>query len=81
MALARAVISTTIGAEGIKYTDGENIMIADNKKAFLKAVKSLYLDPEMSKKIGENARNLILHQHNNKKLIEEMVDFYKEVLK
>jgi len=81
MAQARAVISTTIGAEGIHYTNGENIMIADDAPAFLEAVKSLYTDPERSKKIGENARNLILQQHNNKRLIEQMVDFYREVLK
>jgi glycosyltransferase involved in cell wall biosynthesis len=81
MAQARAVISTTIGAEGIKYTNGENIMIADDKQAFLEAVEKLYPNPKKTKKIGENARNLILQQHNNKKLIGEMVDFYREVLK
>jgi glycosyltransferase involved in cell wall biosynthesis len=81
MAQARAVISTTIGAEGINYTNGENIMIADDAPAFLEAVKWLYTDPERSKEIGENARNLILQQHNNKLLIEQMVNFYQEVLK
>ncbi len=81
MSQARAVISTTIGAEGINYTNGENIMIADDAPAFLEAVKWLYTDPERSKEIGENARNLILQQHNNKLLIEQMVNFYQEVLK
>ncbi len=56
-------------------------MIADNVPVFLEAVKLLYADPERSKEIGENARNLILQQHNNKLLIEQMVDFYREVLK
>ncbi len=81
MAQARAVISTTIGAEGINYTNGENIMIADDKQTFLEAVKWLYADPVRSKKMGENARKLILQQHNNKLLIEQMVDFYREVIK
>jgi glycosyltransferase involved in cell wall biosynthesis len=81
MAQARAVISTTIGAEGINYTNGENIMIADDAPAFLEAVRWLYAEPERSKKMGENARKLILQQHNNKLLIEQMVDFYREVIK
>lgn len=81
MAQARAVISTTIGAEGINYTNGENIMIADDKYAFLEAVKKLYPDPTTAKKMGESARKLILKQHNNKLLIAEMVDFYREVIK
>jgi glycosyltransferase involved in cell wall biosynthesis len=81
MAQARAVISTTIGAEGIKYTNGKNIMIADDKTSYLEAVKWLYSNPEKSKEMGEDARNLILQQHNSKKLIMDMVDFYREVLK
>ena len=80
MAQARAVISTTIGAEGIKYTNGKNIMIADDQLAFLEAVKLLYPEPEISKNMGVKARNLILQQHNNKQLIEQMVYFYREVL-
>lgn len=80
MALGRAVISTSIGAEGINYTDGENIMIADDKNTFLKAVATLYSDPEKSREIGKNARDLILQQHNNKLLIKQMIDFYREVI-
>ena len=79
MALERAVISTSIGAEGINYTDGENILIADDKESFLEAVASLYSDPEKSRKMGKNARDLILRQHNNKLLVKQMVDFYREV--
>lgn len=80
MALGRAVISTTIGAEGINYTEGENIMIADDKQHFFEAVKTLFENPEKAKELGMNARRLILEQHNNKQLIRQMVDFYREVL-
>jgi len=79
MALGRTVISTSIGAEGINYTNGKNIMIADDKESFLEAAATLYSDPEKSKKIGKNARDLILQQHNNKLLVKQMVDFYREV--
>jgi len=80
MALGRAVISTTIGAEGINYTDGENILIADDKQNFFEAVKMLYENTGKAKDIGMKARRLILEQHNNKQLIRQMVDFYREVL-
>lgn len=81
MALGRAVISTTIGAEGIHYTDGENILIADDKQQFFEAVKTLYEDVEKTREIGKKARQLILEQHNNKLLIRQMIDFYREVIK
>jgi glycosyltransferase involved in cell wall biosynthesis len=81
MALGRAVISTTIGAEGINYTDGENILIADDRQQFFEAVRVLYEDPEKAKSMGDKARQLILEQHNNNRLIGQMVEFYKEVAK
>jgi len=80
MALGRAVISTSIGAEGINYTDGKNIMIADDKESFLEAVITLYSNSGKSVKMGKNARDLVLQQHNNELLVKQMIDFYKEVL-
>ena len=80
MALGRAVISTSIGAEGINYTDGKNIMIADDKESFLEAVITLYSNSGKSVKMGKNARELVLQQHNNELLVKQMIDFYKEVL-
>lgn len=80
MAMAKAVIATTIGAEGINYTDGEDIMIADSPEDFARAVRILYTDPEKSKTMGMKARKLIEEQHNTKKIIERLVKFYREIL-
>ncbi|RLD73950.1 MAG: hypothetical protein DRI87_02480, partial [Bacteroidetes bacterium] len=81
MALGRAVISTTIGAEGINYTNNENILIADDKQSFFEAVKVLYEDKQKAKETGRKARQLILDQHNNNLLVSKMVEFYREVIK
>jgi glycosyltransferase involved in cell wall biosynthesis len=32
MAHGKTIVSTTVGAEGIDYKDGENILIADSKE-------------------------------------------------
>jgi len=80
MAMGKAVISTKIGAEGIHYTDGENIMIADTAEAFLKATEYLYRHPEKSAEIGANARKLIFEKHNSKKIIQNLISFYREIL-
>src|SRR6202034_846428 len=34
MAMGKAVVSTTIGAEGIEYTDGKNILLGDAPQDF-----------------------------------------------
>jgi len=80
MALGRAVISTTIGAEGIDYSIGENILIADDAASYVDAIQKLYNNIELCNSIGKNASTLILEKHNNSKLIEKMVKFYHEIL-
>jgi len=80
MALGKAVISTTIGAEGIDYTVGKNILIADDATSFVNEIKKLYNNVDFCNNIGENARNLIFEKHNNSKLIEKMIEFYRSIL-
>ncbi len=80
MVMGKAVIATTIGAEGINYTRGKDIMIADTPEAFREAVKYLYENPEHRIKIGNNARRLILEEHNNPALVERLGNFYREIL-
>jgi len=79
MALGKAVVSTTIGAEGINYTNHKNIMIADDASSYVTAIKKLYNDVEFCNRIGENARKLIHEEHDNSKLIDRMVGFYQEI--
>jgi glycosyltransferase involved in cell wall biosynthesis len=56
MALGKTVISTSIGAEGIIYENGKDIIIADNALQFVQAIKKLYLQPELITTIGKAAR-------------------------
>jgi glycosyltransferase involved in cell wall biosynthesis len=58
-ALSKAVVSTSLGAEGIEYTDGENILIADTPGAFADRVCSLLENPGECARLGQNARRLM----------------------
>jgi glycosyltransferase involved in cell wall biosynthesis len=80
MALGKAVVATTIGAEGIEYETNKNIAIADSPEAFAKEVLRLYRDPEKSAEMGKAARKLIIEQHNTPKIIDRLVAFYREIL-
>jgi glycosyltransferase involved in cell wall biosynthesis len=55
-AAGRAVVSTTIGAEGLAARDGDNIVIRDTASSFADAVSMLLESPEMRHTIGVNAR-------------------------
>jgi glycosyltransferase involved in cell wall biosynthesis len=50
------VVSTTVGAEGLEYRDGENILIADGGEAFARAVARLLADPDLNQRLRVNGR-------------------------
>lgn len=80
MAMGKAVISTTVGAEGIEYENGKNIIIADTPDEFAMAVKKLITDKEYCYYIGKNASKLISEKHVNKNLILDLLAFYDKIL-
>jgi len=55
MGMERAVVSTTIGAEGLDVVDGEHILLADDPQAFADAVVGLLRAPERAERIGQQA--------------------------
>lgn len=57
-AAGRAVVSTAIGAEGLPARHGENLLIADNARAFADAVSLLLTAPEIRARLGETGRAL-----------------------
>jgi hypothetical protein len=80
VSLGRTVISTTIGAEGIHYIDGKNILIADTPVEFISQVKKCICDKEFCLDIGKNAKRLMQEEYDNDLLVEKSVLFYKSLL-
>lgn len=81
MALGKVVITTTVGAEGIDYTDGKHLLIADSPEAFFAHVRALVTDPEMGHRISQEARNLVEEKYDNRRIIKELLQFYDHLLK
>lgn len=79
MALGKTVITTLVGAEGIQYSELDNIIIADNKPKMVENICRLYQHPEEAEAIGLNARRLIEEIYDNKKIIDRLVIFYNEL--
>lgn len=80
MALGNVVISTTIGAEGITYTNRKDILIADSPEDFVAQVKWLMEVPSRKLNIIKNARKLVEKKYNNDLIIEALLSFYKSVM-
>jgi glycosyltransferase involved in cell wall biosynthesis len=77
MALGKAIISTSVGAEGIHYTHKKDIWIADTADEFAEAVSFFKSNPEKIIEMGNNARKLVEQEYANEVIINKLIAFYK----
>jgi len=75
------VITTLVGAEGIQYTEYEDIIIAENEAQMVEAARRMYEHPEEAEEMGRKARKLIEELYDNKKIINRLLIFYDELRK
>ncbi len=59
LAMARPVVSTSIGAEGLSLKHGEHLQIADNPQEFAEQVVRLLRDPGLRQELGRAGRALV----------------------
>jgi glycosyltransferase involved in cell wall biosynthesis len=64
MAMAKPVVSTTVGAEGLPVTPGRDIVIADEPEQFAAAVVDLIRDVRKRRRIEAAARQLVVQQYD-----------------
>lgn len=58
MAMARPVVSTTVGAEGLDVHHGTDILLADDPAAFAECIVMLLENPDLREKYGRAAAEL-----------------------
>ena len=75
-----AIITTTLGAEGINYENKKHLIIADNSLEFIQSIIELVDNPQKVNYLGNNAREFIQKSHNNNILIKKLESFYESVL-
>jgi polysaccharide biosynthesis protein PslH len=57
--MGKAVVSTSVGCEGLATVDGANILIRDNAEDFAAGVIQLLRDSELRERIGREARKTV----------------------
>jgi glycosyltransferase involved in cell wall biosynthesis len=80
MAMAKAVVSTTIGAEGIDLVPERDLLVADDAAAFVTQIGRLLDDPSLGRRIGASARRLVTSKYSWKAAVETLSRFYCELL-
>ena len=59
LAMGKAVVSTTVGAEGLALEPGRHFVAADDPAAFAGAVVGLLRDPDRRRTLGREGRSLV----------------------
>jgi glycosyltransferase involved in cell wall biosynthesis len=76
MAAGKAVVSTTLGAEGLALADGRDVVLADTPEAFAAAVRGLLADRPRAARLGRAARALVEARFRWETCLAPLADLY-----
>jgi glycosyltransferase involved in cell wall biosynthesis len=79
-AMGKAVVSTSVGCEGLEAVDGQNILIRDDPAAFAAAVTTVLRDTGLRAALERNARVTAEQRYSWDVIGETMRRLYGEVL-
>lgn len=72
------IVSTTVGAEGISLTPGENILIADTPAAFAAACLQLIQDRELAERLADHGRRWVEIQYDWRSVYRAWDEIYPD---
>ena len=78
MSAGKAVVSTTVGAEGIDYEEGKNLLTANTPEEFAAQIERLVTDPDYCAEIGRNALELVAGEYSTRALTKKIIGFYNK---
>lgn len=79
MAMGKAIVSTSVGAEGLDLADGEEIVLADDPALFARSVVRLLNDPGARQALGRRARERAVASYSWEKSGRELLALYEEI--
>ena len=79
-AMGKAIVSTSIGCEGLAARDGENILIRDDPRGFAEAIRSLLADPGLRARLGRAGRETVEARYSWDAIGVEMNRTYRAML-
>lgn len=81
MSLGKCIFSSAVGAEGIEYSNGKDIVICENPEEWIRKILEYFHDPEKFSSIEVNSRKLIQEVYDNKKVTGQYIQLYKDLIR
>lgn len=79
-AMARPVVSTSLGAEGLEATAGRHLLIADKPDEFAAAVLRVLNEPALAMQLGAAGRALVSGSYSWQGTAEGLADFFQQAV-
>jgi len=79
LAMGRAVVSTSVGAEGLDVEHDRHILLADDPRAFSASVLRLLNDPRRCLSLAAEGRRLVEQSYGWDSLAHKMAGFVQEI--
>ncbi|SYZ73062.1 putative Glycosyl transferase group 1 [Candidatus Zixiibacteriota bacterium] len=79
-AMRKAVVSTTVGAEGLEVANEKHLLLADTAKSFAEAILRLMNDSELRRNLGESGRQLAVEKYSWDILAEKLQRFLDKLM-
>lgn len=79
LAMGRAVVSTTVGAEGLDVVPDRHVVLVDDPRAFAKSVSQLLDDPERCLDLATEGRRLVERCYGWDALADQLKSFIQEI--
>jgi glycosyltransferase involved in cell wall biosynthesis len=79
MAMAKPVVSTPQGAEGIEVTDGKELLLAATPAAFADQLVRVLEDAALARRLGEAARSLAERRYGWAASVARLEGLYREL--
>jgi glycosyltransferase involved in cell wall biosynthesis len=79
-AMGKAVVSTSLGCEGLEAVDGENILIRDDPREFAQSVVSVLSDAALRRKLELGARKTAEQRYSWDKIGERLRTAYRDII-
>ncbi len=81
MAMAKAVVATPAGINGLDLSPGEDVIVTSTGEEMGAAIRNLILHPEKRKSIEKQARTTVEARYSWDKMGEEQRDLYERLIK
>jgi glycosyltransferase involved in cell wall biosynthesis len=79
LAAGKAVVSTTVGAEGLELAPDVHILTADEPEDFARKVVELLGSPARRKQLGDTGRGYVQEQYDWDKIARELEKSWQQV--